>query len=69
LPKPAFIILTGWGTKLAEEERLDELGVDLVMRKPVKARRLTAEMYELVRERGLAEDRPKVSGETGRNPA
>jgi len=67
--RPAFIILTGWGSNLPEEEKLGELGVDRVMRKPIKVQRLMSLVYELVRGRRSAQGAPGVSGEIGRNPA
>ncbi len=69
VPRPSFIILTGWGTTMPEEARLEELGVDRVMRKPIKAQRLMAYVSELVRERRSAIGRSGVSGETSRHPA
>lgn len=65
VPKPAFIILTGWGTDLPEEERLEELGVDRIMRKPIRIRRLMAMVYEVVREQRSVKDSFDVSSSTG----
>ncbi len=40
VPKPRFIILTGWADQAADCERLKECGVDAVTEKPVDVKRL-----------------------------
>jgi len=40
IPKPRFIILTGWADQAGNREQLEESGVDAVMEKPVEVKRL-----------------------------
>jgi signal transduction histidine kinase len=42
LPKPPFIILTGWEIKDNEKERISESGVDALIEKPVEIEQLLA---------------------------
>jgi len=46
LPKPPFIILTGWADQIAEIEKIHESGVDAVIEKPV----VTNKLLELIKE-------------------
>ena len=40
IPKPPFLLLTGWGGQTLEHARLRESGVDGVLEKPIDAKRL-----------------------------
>ncbi|MBI5572893.1 MAG: PAS domain S-box protein [Desulfomonile tiedjei] len=51
LPKPLFVILTGWGSEVLAEHSLEELGVDYVLQKPVSFRKLVATVHEWVQTR------------------
>ncbi len=42
VPKPPFVILTGWGDQSAERERISEAGVDEVIEKPVELKTLVS---------------------------
>ncbi len=48
-PRPPFILLTGWGGQLAEEEVLAEPQVDRIAEKPITIPRLLEIVYEEVR--------------------
>jgi PAS domain S-box-containing protein len=50
MAKPPFIIVTGWGGQLAEEDKILESGVDAVLEKPVDTRALMEKISELVKE-------------------
>lgn len=42
IPKPPFILLTGWGGQAVEEFRMRESGVDIVLEKPLDASKILA---------------------------
>ncbi len=48
IPKPVFLILTGWGGQVDEQERITESGVDRVLEKPVDIPKLLTVIRELV---------------------
>ncbi|MFH1115171.1 MAG: response regulator [Pseudomonadota bacterium] len=52
LPKPLFILLTGWGQTAAHDERISESGVDAVIGKPITAGKLLKTIGKLMREKG-----------------
>ena len=48
LPKPAFILLTGYSGQVREKERIAESGVNAVVDKPLKAAKLLTAVKEVV---------------------
>ncbi len=40
VPRPQFLLLTGWGGHLHEEGKMVESGVDAVVEKPIEVKRL-----------------------------
>lgn len=50
IPKTPFILLTGWGGQLDEQEKIRESGVDLVVEKPVGVVKLLELVRNLVTE-------------------
>lgn len=48
VPKPAFIILTGWGGQIAEARCREGSGVDMILEKPVAVPKLMKEIERLV---------------------
>ncbi len=48
VPKPPFIMLTGWGGQMDEIEKMNECGVDLVLEKPIDIPELIESIRELV---------------------
>jgi PAS domain S-box-containing protein len=51
IPKPPFILLTGWGGQVDQVEKIAESGVDAVVEKPMDIPRLLDVVRELVQER------------------
>jgi len=51
IPRPLFIILTGWGKQPDETERSAESGIDGIVEKPVNYERLMEKIRELFHER------------------
>jgi len=51
IPKPPFILLTGWGGLLEEREKLWECGVDRVVEKPFLIHNLVEIVHDLLEER------------------
>ncbi len=45
LPKPIFVILTGWGGQLSDEAQLRESGVDAILEKPAEAGEILTTIY------------------------
>lgn len=48
MPKPPFILLTGWGGQAFEEENVIDAGVDADLEKPIDNEKLMATIRELV---------------------
>jgi signal transduction histidine kinase/ActR/RegA family two-component response regulator len=48
IPKPPFVILTGWSDQAEEEERIARAGVDAVIQKPIDIPELLEIIQELV---------------------
>ncbi len=59
IPKPPFILLTGWAGLLQEKAKLLECGVDCVVEKPFLAQNLLEIVRNLLGEKGQAEANPK----------
>lgn len=55
MPKPPFIILTGWGGQIEERERILESGVDRVLEKPVDIPKLLRVIGELTEGGGVGD--------------
>ena len=53
IPRPQFVLLTGWGGDLHEEGKMAESGVDAVVEKPIDVKRLLKVVV------GLAADEPE----------
>jgi len=47
IPKPPFLMLTGWGGQVEEDERLSRSGVDMVIEKPIDIAKLVQLLNEL----------------------
>ncbi len=58
IPKPPFVILTGWSNQSEEEDKIKRSGVDTILHKPVDIPELLEIMQELVQtsEGGPASD-------------
>jgi two-component system, cell cycle sensor histidine kinase and response regulator CckA len=48
VPKPPFILLTGWGGQVSQGHTMSDFGVDLVVEKPVDIPKLAAAVSDLV---------------------
>ena len=59
IPKPPFILLTGWAGLLQEKAKLLDCGVDCVVEKPFLAQNLLEIVRNLLGEKGQAEANPK----------
>jgi CheY-like chemotaxis protein len=51
MDKPVFIMLTGWGGQIAEEEKIRRSGVDRILEKPLDIDELVHVIEELIGER------------------
>lgn len=51
IPKPLFLLLTGWGETAARDERTSEFGIDTVVPKPVTVKQLLRIIGELMRKK------------------
>lgn len=51
IPKPPFIILTGWAGQLDETDKIIEAGVDRIMEKPLDVQRVQDLIRDVMRER------------------
>jgi PAS domain S-box-containing protein len=49
IPKPLFILLTGWGGQLEEKERMTDCGIDGALEKPVEVLQLLKYLREVAR--------------------
>lgn len=58
VPRPPFILLTGWGGQLDEHDKMAACGVDRVVEKPIDVSRLVAMVRELVKQSQSREDEP-----------
>jgi len=47
IPKPAFVLLTGWGGQELEREKIAESGVDAVVAKPIDSARVISTVQEI----------------------
>lgn len=47
MPRPVFIMLTGWGGQLTEEEEMREYGVDIILEKPIDIQELLRVIKDL----------------------
>jgi len=54
VPKIPFVLLTGWGGQVAEEKRIQESGVDMVVEKPVDIVSLLKIIEDLTKTRDLS---------------
>jgi CheY-like chemotaxis protein len=54
IPKPPFIVLTGWRGQSLDKERIADSGVDEVMEKPLDMQRLQRLVADAVRGRNLS---------------
>ena len=51
IPRPRFVLLTGWGGQIHEEEKMRESGVDAVVEKPIDVKRLLKTVRRLTVEK------------------
>jgi CheY-like chemotaxis protein len=56
IPRPVFVLLTGWGFEVENDARLPEYGVDAVFTKPVEIPELVQTLERLTRERKQCEE-------------
>jgi CheY-like chemotaxis protein len=54
IPKPLFVILTGWGKQSDHIDKNAEFGIDAIVEKPVNFEQLMAHIRRLLRERECA---------------
>jgi PAS domain S-box-containing protein len=54
IPRPTFVILTGWGGQLGDEVQLPDCGVDAILEKPVEAEEILATIHGLRNRRSAA---------------
>lgn len=54
--KPIFIMLTGWGGQIHEEDKMLQSGVDMILEKPVDIGKLSEVIEELIKKREAAEE-------------
>ena len=47
IPKPSFVMLTGWSGQIYQSEKMEECGVDRVLEKPVDLRQLLDVVHDL----------------------
>jgi len=48
IPKTPFILLTGWDVKAQEQDKIIESGVDAILKKPLDAKNLLADISKVV---------------------
>ncbi|MEW6350969.1 MAG: PAS domain S-box protein [Thermodesulfobacteriota bacterium] len=53
IPKPVFILITGWGGEIDNPEQQEECGVDRVLEKPVHIPKLVDVIREVLEEQGV----------------
>jgi CheY-like chemotaxis protein len=51
IPRPAFILLTGWGNQLDAGDKMETAGVDTIIQKPVDIPTLKDVIYEIAHKR------------------
>jgi|GEM_PF-1092602 len=58
VPRPPFILITGWGGQTEDAERMTESGVDAIVEKPVDMKKLLILIKRVLRETRLHESQP-----------